>query len=174
VFPARIGNDHLNTALARTRYVHVSDMVSPLADSALALGLIRVKYPFGDTISDRWIVGLIVSLGLGWLVVELFRLVLSPWTGDKPDKKDRPYVPPSATGLVERLFFTTLYGLLTDPSGVPTVMFTWLAAKLAANWGHISKANDPIVTTFTIRALLLGLLSMLAALIGGVIVRGQH
>jgi hypothetical protein len=81
-------------------------------------------------------------------------------------------VPALITGVVERLFFTVLYGIIPDPTGVPTLMFTWIAAKVAANWGHISRLSHPLTTTFTIRALLAGLLSMLAALIGGVIVRG--
>jgi hypothetical protein len=123
----------------------------------------------------RWIVGLVVSLGVGGLVVWLFLCVLRRSLGlrCKPPRAD-PGVPGWLTGFVERLFFTILVGV--DVTGASTVaiaglMLGWMGLKLASNWNR-PEQKDPIIRVYAFCALLAGLLSMLFAFVGGWICSG--
>ena len=119
----------------------------------------------------RWIAGLVFSLGIGHIAIWLFLRWLQRWLGDTPGDKGGKRVPDWVTGSIERLFFTILVGA-NDASGVPALMLGWLALKLATNWNHpIHK--DPELRPFAIRALLAGLLSMMFALVGGLICAGK-
>ncbi len=77
-------------------------------------------------------------------------------------------VPSWFTGLVERLFFTILVGVhgITLP---PVLMMTWIGLKLATNWNNKAYEAQPGLRVFAFRSLVLGLLSMTFALIGGLI-----
>ena len=125
----------------------------------------------------RWLIGLTLSLLGGYAAIELFFWYLR--RGPMPDPPKDPgnvYVPAALTGLIERTFFTILIGAsgsITATWIVP-LMFTWGAAKIAANWGR--KDVQPVypnVRAYTIRALLANLISMLFALIGGWIIVGK-
>jgi hypothetical protein len=118
-----------------------------------------------------WIVGLFVSMIGGHFVTAIFLKRLRNWMElpDKPFEQPSKEVPPSLTGGVERLFFTTLVGANVD--GFPTAMMAWLALKLASNWNHRDMDNQPGARGLALSALLAGIISMLFALLGGLITR---
>jgi hypothetical protein len=144
-----------------------------------------------------WLIGLSFSLLGGWLVTRLFLTVLRRWmrlpekpTGlDKSKKKDSDHefalpdsvkpeaqgelrgVPPALTGLIERLFFTVFVAF--DVPGVVAAMVGWMALKLATNWNLKYWEKTPSARMFGFSALLAGLLSMLFAFLGGLIVKGK-
>jgi hypothetical protein len=72
---------------------------------------------------------------------------------------------------VERLFFTVLVGL--EVPGAPAAMIGWLALKLATDWNHPDWKEKAAAREFAASALLGGLVSMLFALIGGLICAGK-
>jgi hypothetical protein len=122
-----------------------------------------------------WSVGLIFALGVGGFFVWLFLKVLRSdlkLPDDNPDLKTRQ-VPPWLTGLVERFFFTIAVALVMKALPVIiTAMVTWLAVKMLANWNR-PREETPELTARRARgaiaALLGGLLSMLFALVGGLL-----
>ena len=118
----------------------------------------------------QWITGLLFSVLVGGIVTWLFLKVLRSSLGT-PDKArisgGGARVPPWLTGAVERLFFTVLVGL--EVSGAPAAMIGWLALKLATNWNHPDWKDKPDARTFAFSALLAGLVSMLFALLGGLV-----
>ncbi len=117
-----------------------------------------------------WILGLGFSLILGHLCVDRFHarlhqyLVLGP---KSPLGGEAARVPAWLTGLVERLFFTVLVGV--HGPGFSTVMMFWLGLKLVTNWNHPDYGESSAARTFAYSGLLSGLLSMLFALVGGLI-----
>jgi hypothetical protein len=116
----------------------------------------------------EWTIGLLFSLVVGDIITRLFLKVLRRWLGTSPKprlSRDSKEVPPWLTGAVERLFFTVLIGFET--SGAPTAMIGWLALKLATNWNYPDWKEKPDARTFAFSALLGGLISMLFALLGG-------
>lgn len=127
----------------------------------------------------RWTVGLIVSLGVGWLFTGCFLKGLQNYIERRSllqalqasirarPKEEGEKVPPSLTGLIERLFFTMM--VATDISGTAVAMITWIFAKMVTNWNRLGR-EVPVSRAFS--ALLAGLVSMLFALIGGMICRG--
>ncbi len=118
----------------------------------------------------QWIIGLFFSLVVGGIVTWLFLRFLRNLLG-KQNKvlifTDGKEVPAWLTGAVERLFFTVLVGL--EVSGAPTAMIGWLALKLATNWNHPDWKDKPGARAFAFSALLAGLVSMLFALLGGLV-----
>jgi hypothetical protein len=121
----------------------------------------------------RWIVGFAISLGFGYLATQIFLVVLRRLIGlgPKPSPSgSEKGVPGWFLGLVERSFFTTLVGL--QVAGAPAAMMGWLALKLAANWNHPDWKDQPDIRTFALSALLAGLVSMLFALLGGMVCSG--
>lgn len=117
-----------------------------------------------------WVTGLAIALIVGQLITWIFLKLLRTWMGT-PDKSPQALakrVPPWLTGTIERLFFTVLVGANVD--GFPTAMMAWLALKLASNWNHKDVEGHPDARAFAISALLAGIVSMLCALVGGLII----
>jgi hypothetical protein len=125
----------------------------------------------GDQNMKTWTIGLFFSLVVGSVVTWLFLKVLRCWLGASEPKPrlsaGSKGVPPWLTGMVERCFFTLLVAL--DVSGVPTAMVGWLAVKLATNWNHPDWKDKLDTRTYAFSALLGGLVSMLFALVGGLV-----
>ena len=76
------------------------------------------------------------------------------------------------TGLVERLFFTIIVAV--DLSGIAIAMLAWLGLKLAINWNRLGidlgvEHSEILRARFGFSAALAGLVSMIFALIGGLI-----
>ena len=118
----------------------------------------------------EWIIGLLFSLVVGGIVTWLFLKVLRLRLGipPKPRLSDGSKgVPPWLTGTIERLFFTVLIGL--GVPGAPAAMIGWLALKMVTNWNHPDWKDKPNARTFALSALLGGLVSMLFALLGGLV-----
>lgn len=115
----------------------------------------------------HWIAGLAFSLVVGHLVTSHFLSLLRKKLELDSLPKGRRRISPSLTGAIERLFFTVLIGF--DMSGASAAMIAWLALKLATNWNHLDWKGNPDARTRALSALLAGLVSMLFALIGGVI-----
>lgn len=117
-----------------------------------------------------WATGFAVALLLGQLMTWIFLRILRSWMGT-PEKAPQALakrVPPWLTGTIERLFFTVLVG--TNVDGFPTAMMAWLALKLASNWNHRDVEGHPDARAFALSALLAGVVSMLCALLGGLII----
>jgi hypothetical protein len=114
----------------------------------------------------RWILGLTVSVGLGALVTEYFLSRLRSRTRTK--SYGVVGVPAGLTGVIERAFFTVVVAF--DISGTATAMMAWIGVKMAANW-NATEQRDP-AGAFT--AVLAGLISMLFALVGGLICRAPQ
>lgn len=114
-----------------------------------------------------WSLGLLVSLGLGHIVVDQFHTRLTKGTG-LPEKPAGPHVANWLTGFVERLFFTLVIGLGAG-TAAPAVMIGWLGLKLATNWNHPDFKGNPEARAFAFVALLTGLLSMTFAWLGGTV-----
>lgn len=117
-----------------------------------------------------WVTGLAIALIVGQLITWIFLILLRTWMGT-PDKSPQALtkrVPPWLTGTIERLFFTVLVGANVD--GFPTAMMAWLALKLASNWNHKDVEGHPEARAFALSALLAGIVSMLCALVGGLII----
>lgn len=144
-----------------------------------------------------WLIGLSFSLLGGWLVTSLFLKVLRHWMrlpeklkgpdesekiapdgecakpeGEKPAAQgELRGVPPELTGLIERLFFTVFVAF--NVVGVVPAMVGWMALKLATNWNLKLWEATPSARLFGFSALLAGLLSMLFAFLGGLIVKRE-
>ncbi len=119
----------------------------------------------------RWIIGLVFSLGIGWLVTGIFLRRLRAFIG-LPTQGDVESgireIPPWLVGLIERLFFTLLVAF--GVSGTAVAMMVWITLKMATNWNRPGEEN-PVPLAFS--ALLADLVSMLFALIGGLICKGK-
>jgi hypothetical protein len=122
--------------------------------------------------AKAWGLGFLFSLVLGGIVTWVFVALLRWWMGTPPKalfKKGAKAVPAVLTGLMERLFFTVLVGL--DTPAVPAYMLTWLGLKMATNWNHPDWKDKPDARAYALSALLGGLVSMLFALLGGLITK---
>ena len=123
-----------------------------------------------------WPAGLTVGLFGGLVIVRTFRRFTPP-----RQAKAKGGVPNWLTGLIERSFFIPVAaaGFANPNSGglVVPAMLGWLTLKMAANWGRpipeeISEQNQLRYKQRSIKALVSGLISMGAALIGGAIWAG--
>ena len=115
-----------------------------------------------------WSIGLAVSLVIGWPITEGFVFGLRKAQGFEKPAEEKS-VPSWLTGMIERLFFTI--AVAYNVGGSITAMMVWIAIKLAANWGPGAGRID----TFRLRIVssaLGGLVSMLFALVGGLIAGG--
>lgn len=131
----------------------------------------------GGHVLISWVAGLVFSLGLGHWVAKSFldwlRYTKLKLRRQKPGRLKS--VPPELTGFLERLFFTVLVGL--NVQGAPIAMMAWLALKMATNWNRpIDNRSGrsqlrPLPWAFS--GLLGGLVSILFALLGGLICRGD-
>jgi hypothetical protein len=72
-------------------------------------------------------------------------------------------------GTLERLFFTLIIAF--DVTAAAVAMVAWLALKMATNWNRPNASHTP---TEALTGLLGGLISMLFALIGGLICKGDR
>jgi hypothetical protein len=90
----------------------------------------------------------------------------------KPEGEDSHRgVPPALTGIIERLFFTVLVAF--DVAGVPAAMIAWIALKLATNWNQDYWKGTSSARLYGFSALIAGLVSMLFAFLGGLVVKGE-
>ena len=113
------------------------------------------------------LVGLSVSLVGGGLAAHVCLRMLR-LTAEKDTKGKR--VPPWVTGVVERLFFTCFAAFSFQAA--PGAMITWIGLKMLTNWNRLSSpdaAENQKQRALAFSALLGGLVSMLFALIGGLI-----
>ena len=133
--------------------------------------------------AEHWIIGLIVSLVLGYWVTDSVldylregrRLESDQPKGPKPEEAKVPLIGGGKVGLIERTFFTLVVAF--DMGGVITAMMAWVAAKMVVNWKRgiqyeetMSKKEHWMLE----RSALLGsMVSMIFALVGGLICRGQ-
>lgn len=110
-----------------------------------------------------WAVGLLFSLYIGHLVIEVFLDSLHKRIGHPQETEGE--VPREVTGVIERLLFTILVGAGVE--GFPTAMIAWLALKMASNWNFVDRSTEPSSRPFALAALLAGVISMLFAFLGG-------
>jgi hypothetical protein len=124
-----------------------------------------------------WIIGLAFSCAAGHFIVEFFLRWLSGILGLPPDRKvagdltKRTYT--WITGPLERLFFTI--AVAANMAGVVPAMITWLVVKLAANWQQYTgsqndEAGAETAKNYRFSALLGGFVSMLIALVSGLLI----
>ena len=119
----------------------------------------------GNTDIFALLIGLLLSLVGGWIVCGTFMMVLRKISGITK-RTDIKTVPPALTGLVERLFFSILVAVQLP--GVAPAMIAWIALKMASNWNRDNE--DPNGRFHRFAALLTGIISMLFALWGGLII----
>ncbi len=115
-----------------------------------------------------YLLGLSLSLGGGHLAAWGFltwarRGATDPFTTDSLGW---------VTGTLERLFFTL--AVAVNLSGVAIAMMAWLGTKLAANWGAPETADVQDIRQLRFSAILGGLVSMLFAFLGGMIISGRY
>ncbi len=118
----------------------------------------------------RWAFGLIFSVGVG----HLFLKHGLPWlrcrvTGE-PKLGDDPGISASWWGFLERPFFTiaTAFSIAV---AVPS-MLAWIGLKMTVIWGHEKKTLERKWLPFPSTSLYGNFVSMLFALIGGLICNG--
>jgi hypothetical protein len=111
----------------------------------------------------------IVAAGVGWAIVELV---------DRRWLKYIPCDPHEAVkgvqdwllGVVERLVFAPAFYLA--PKEAAAGALVWLGLKMAANWQHPPNGNDLIIhRRRSVRALLLGFISLAVAGASGLLAR---
>jgi hypothetical protein len=95
--------------------------------------------------------------------------------GEKPKRSEGEpnRVPPWLTGVTERLFFTIIVAF--DISGAATAMIGWITLKLVSNWNRTSPQSPEHEqwSAWAFSALIGGLVSMLFALLGGLVCSGK-
>lgn len=124
-----------------------------------------------------WI-GVATSLVGGAIGCSLFDKLVRRWLGAPKPEAPRRRMPAWLTGMIERIFFTIL--VTFDVSGYPIAMIVWLVAKMAATWTgrgtprddseeEVKRAHDYRISSSI--TLMNGLVSMIFALIGGLIMQ---
>ena len=124
-----------------------------------------------------WI-GAITSLAGGAIACALFDKVVRTWLGAPKPGTPRQRMPSWLAGTIERIFFTIL--VTFDVSGYAPAMILWLLVKMAVTWTgrgtarddseeEAKRANDYRVSSSI--TLLNGLVSMIFALVGGLIIQ---
>lgn len=121
----------------------------------------------------RWAIGMVFSVIVGGIVTWAFLEGLRKYQRLKKDTEsnDSRPVPPWLTGMVERAFFTVVVAL--DISGAAVAMVAWLTLKMVTNWNRSGGYRDVKQVRLAFSALMAGLVSMLFAVVGGVICRGS-
>lgn len=131
----------------------------------------------------RWFFGLgIFALGIGWLFTSIFlkvvrRLVSSKAAERRETKRYDEImtpldVPSWLVGLIERTFFTILVAF--NMSATSVAMVGWVTVKMLYNWNILLREREDItIRSLAFSALLGNVVSMLFALIGGLICRGS-
>lgn len=119
-----------------------------------------------------WITGLVVALVFGAVITWGFLAALRWYVyGKRPiyqNEANQKPVPAWLVGTMERLFFTGIIAFEVTAAAV--AMVAWLALKMATDWNRI---NAPYTPSEALTGLLGGLVSMLFALIGGLICSGR-
>ena len=128
-----------------------------------------------------WIVGLIgVSIILGtffsWLSSRGLRCLFNKISCEKnwevPENEiDRVPYQPFITGIIERLFFAILIAFNTP--GVAGGIFTWIVVKMLSGWNRMTGGNETWRRALSFNALINSLISLLFAVIGGLIASGR-
>lgn len=116
-----------------------------------------------------WLIGVAISLVGGGAAASTF-LAVARLGLDVSSEPKTKRVPPWLTGIIERLAFTILVAM--GVQDVVTAMLAWIALKLATNWNHAS-VSGPHSRTQGLLALLAGLISMVFAFVGGLVITGQ-
>lgn len=128
----------------------------------------------------NYLAGLMFSLLLGHIAVKYISIYLTDHILEKCDEAnlkipdhDHPHnkfskvvIDPEITGFIERLFFTLAIPL--EVKGVLLTMVAWITVKTWFSWGK--KINSQWGKAFALQTLLLGMVSMLFALIGGMLI----
>ncbi len=129
--------------------------------------IVRILGCSGMEFVIRWLIGLgIISLVVGWagaaMTLRRLRRHIEPISeADRP-----PGVPEWITGFIERLFFTIAVAF--DISGTAVAMVAWISVKMVTNTYRLTgklSAPEGIVS------LLASLVSILFALIGGLVIK---
>ena len=108
--------------------------------------------------------------------VFIFRSKVCRYLGEEhdplPANSEILAVPGWLVGLIERLFFTLIiaFGI----SGAAISMAAWITVKMASTWKRLARENNPWTGPFALSSLLGNLVSMLFALIGGLVCREQN
>lgn len=120
----------------------------------------------------RWAIGMGFSVIVGGIVTWAFLKLLRKYQRleKDPDGPSRA-VPSWLTGVVERTFFTVIVAL--EFPGTAVAMVAWLTLKMVTNWNRAGGSQDIKQVRLSFSALLGGLISMLFAVVGGVICRGS-
>ena len=139
-------------------------------------------------ILSRWVIGFVFSLFIGHLLTKKFVNDLRSYikfdmSGINVSKRG---IPTWVMGTLERLFFTILIGFYVPAAGA--AIMGWLTIKMLTNWNRINvRYGDPAtgavvdrikikeeanLRTYALSGLLGSLMSMLFALIGGLICKG--
>ncbi len=130
----------------------------------------------------RWVFGLgIFALGIGWLCTGLFLKGIRSHIKNKATERDEAGlyedimtpldVPSWLIGIMERTFFVIL--VTFDLSATAVAMIAWLTVKMLYNWNILTEEKNITIRSLAFSALLGNIVSMLFALIGGLICRGS-
>lgn len=121
----------------------------------------------------RGIMGFAISLGAGQLGVFILLWWVRRHLGEENDPLPRSpiirEVPPEWIGLIERTFFTLIIAFNVSGAGVS--MIAWIMVKMFSTWNRLLKIEDLWAGPFAFSSLLGNLVSMLFALVGGLICR---
>jgi hypothetical protein len=118
----------------------------------------------------------VIALLLGSVTGLLLR-ALRVWQGLHPKPNDDPAtkpVPPWLMGVVERLVFSLIVWWAGLEGATITGMFAWLVLKMATNWTRPGDDNQRArVIRLSQGALLAGVVSLMFAVWGGLVARGD-
>ena len=129
-----------------------------------------------DDLLIRWVVGGAVALGADIVVGPLLYLLrrymrMPPGRQTNKTRLPRPFV----LGILERLFFTPVVAF--SVGGAAISMIAWTGLKMAANWSrpgdHPAFLDELTRIHGAMSALMGGILSMLFALLAGLICAGK-
>jgi hypothetical protein len=132
---------------------------------------------------SRWFFGLgIFALGIGWLstflLLDVLRSCIKAKAAER--KEGKKYddfiaagdIPSWLVGLIERTFFTVLVAF--NVSATSVAMIAWVAVKMVYHWNIVWRERETItIRSLALSSLLGNIVSMLFALIGGLICRGS-
>jgi len=128
-----------------------------------------------------WLIGLLgVSLILGtlfswltWCGLQTFfdSLVIRKSWHVPEEEIERVPIQPIFTGILERLFFTILIAF--NIPGVAGGIFTWIIVKMVSGWNRITGGKETWRRVLSFNALINSLVSLLFAVLGGLIANGN-
>ncbi len=119
----------------------------------------------------RWLIGLGVALVVGGIVTWIFLAAIRRYLGTYKPAPDVKGVPAWLTGVIERLFFALVIAF--NITGAAIAMIGWLTLKMVTNWNRPGPEQDRVRIVNAFAALLAGIVSMLFAMVGGLIIRGD-